>query len=147
MANLLERGVSRRQFTAASISALFVGMAVTLIDCGGSGAASTTVTAPTPVPTSGGTTPSSGGDVTGVISDNHGHSAVVTSAQHLAGGDVVLSIQGTADHTHTVTLTAAQVTQIAAKTTVTVPSSITTAYTDSGYGATPFTHSHVVVFN
>lgn len=51
-------------------------------------------------------------DVTGFISLNHGHIAVVTAAQITAAQLVTLSIQGTAPHSHTITLTGAQLTQI-----------------------------------
>ena len=149
MENLLHRSVTRREFTASSISALFVVMAVTMIGCGGSGGASAG-TAPSPVPASAGSTPAPApvGDNSGVIADNHGHVAVITSAQLTAGGGVALSIQGTAGHTHTVTLLADQVTQVAKAAKVSVASTVTTAMIDDGYyGTTPFTHSHAVVFN
>src|SRR5688572_15014273 len=42
-------------------------------------------------------------DRTGSISANHGHEAVITSAQLTAGNAVTLDIRGTADHSHTVT--------------------------------------------
>jgi hypothetical protein len=146
MENLLQRTVSRREFTAASLSALFVGMAVTLIDCGGGGASSSLVTAPTPIPTASGPstpTPAVSGDKSGAISDNHGHEAVVTSAQLTAAGAVALSIRGSADHDHAVTLSAAQIGQVAGGTRVTAVSA-TGASTDI-YGVSAHTHS--VVFN
>jgi len=143
MAHLLERRVSRREFTAASISALFVGMAVTMIDCGSAGNGAGM--APSPVPTAGGPAPA--GDKTGSISDNHGHSAVVTSVQLLAGGGVALNIQGSANHNHTVELSSSQVPQVAAGAKVSQSSSRTTAEIDTGYGPSPVTHDHTVVFN
>jgi hypothetical protein len=56
------------------------------------------------------------GNVTGSVSDNHPllHVAVITAAQLSVGGALTLNIQGQAFHSHTLTLTDAQVTQIAA---------------------------------
>ena len=146
MATLLERNVTRREFTAASITALFVGMAVTMIDCGGGGGGSMP-TAPSPIPAAGGTSPIPSGNKTGIISENHGHEAVVTSAQLVAGGGVALGIQGAANHNHSLTLSSDQVAQVAAGTKVSAISSVTTADIDTGYGSAPLTHSHAVAFN
>src|SRR5262249_36130314 len=77
-------------------------------------------------------------DVTAFISDNHGHVAVLTGAQIMAGAAVTLDIQGQALHTHTVTLTATQVGQIGAKQQVTVTSS------PASVGVS---HTHQVTFN
>jgi hypothetical protein len=71
----------------------------------------------------------------GQISNNHGHSAVITGAQLTTGGALSLDIRGTATHTHQVALTAAQVASIAANQQVAQDST-----TDSG-------HSHTVTFN
>jgi hypothetical protein len=65
----------------------------------------------------------------------HGHSAVITGAQLTAGGALSLDIRGTATHTHTVELSGADLTAIAANTKVSMESS-----TDSA-------HSHTVTFN
>ena len=46
-------------------------------------------------------------DITGAVSSNHGHTAVVTGAQITAGNAVTLSIQGTAAHPHTLSLSQA----------------------------------------
>src|SRR5262249_3810517 len=93
--------VDRRGFVMGSLLAMLGGVTITLTSsaCGGS-----SPTAPTPPPA----------DKTGDITSNHGHVAVVTSAQQLEGGDVSLNIQGTASHNHVVTLTAAQIAQIRA---------------------------------
>lgn len=71
----------------------------------------------------------------GVVGTNHGHSAVVTSAQLTAAGALALGIQGSADHPHTVQLTAADVASIAASNRVSKTSS-----SDAG-------HDHIVTFN
>ena len=66
---------------------------------------------------------------------NHGHTATITNADITAGGDVALDITGSANHPHTVSLSAAQVMQIGAGTRVSVAST-----NDAG-------HSHIVTFN
>lgn len=119
--------VGRREFTAASIMALLSGVVITLSGCGG--AASSSPTAP-----SGGTS-SSPGDHVATISANHGHVAVVTSAQIMAGNAVQLDIQGQADHSHTVDLSAAEVGQVGGNQRVSKTSS-----TDQA-------HNHTVTFN
>lgn len=78
--------------------------------------------------------PAGQGDVAGVISANHGHSVVITAAQITAAGDVTLTLTG-GTHTHTVALTASQVGEIGAGTQVTATSSSTSA------------HTHLVTFN
>jgi hypothetical protein len=61
--------------------------------------------------------------------------ATVTAAQITAAGAVSLDIRGQADHPHTVSLTAAEVTQIGAGTRV------------SKNSTTDFSHDHTVTFN
>jgi hypothetical protein len=153
----LTRQVSRRDFNAASLTALFVGMSVWVGACGSSGGSnnasySASPTAPTPTPTptptSASPTPAaSPSDKSGTVSDNHGHAATVTGVQLQAGGAVSLHIQGGADHDHTVDLTADQVAQVALGTRVTKASTLSAGGSD-GYGgySTP-THNHSVTFN
>ena len=132
----LTREVSRRDFNAASLTALFVGMTVWVGACGKSGSdASPVAPTSTTTPGSSGTGTSTVSDKSGTISSNHGHVATVTSAQLQASGAAALHIRGTADHDHTVDLSAGEVGQIAAGTRVTKDSS-----SDSG-------HSHSVTFN
>jgi hypothetical protein len=124
------QALTRREFNAASISALFVGMTVCISGCGGGSSASPTS------PTGGSGTPTtSGGDRTGAVSANHGHVAIVTSAALQAGGAVSLNIKGSADHDHTVDLTQAEVGLVAAGSRVAKTSS-----SDAG-------HVHTVTFN
>jgi len=128
-----EKGMTRRDFTVASALAMLSGVAITISEaaCGGSSYSPSSPTpAPTPTPT-----PAATGDKVGVISDNHGHSAVITGARLTAGAAFSLDIQGTATHTHTVELTAADLSAIAANTKVSKESS-----TDSG-------HDHTVTFS
>jgi hypothetical protein len=81
------------------------------------------------------TTGGSGTNATGTVSANHGHTATVTAAQITAAGAVSLDIMGTATHPHTVSLTAAQVQQIGNRQQVVVTSTTNDA------------HQHTVTFN
>jgi hypothetical protein len=74
------------------------------------------------------------GDVAGIISANHGHAVVITSAQLDAGNTVTLGLSG-GGHAHSVTLSAQQVSNIANGLQVQAASTI-------GSG-----HSHGVTFN
>jgi hypothetical protein len=112
----------RREFTVQAILALLSGVTITMSACGGDGPI-----APDPTP--------GGSNVPGSISGNHGHAAVITGAQLGAGNLLTLDIRGTANHPHTVELTAGEVQQIAARQRVARESS-----TDDG-------HRHTVTFN
>ena len=85
---------------------------------GGGGGGSASPSAPTPA----------AGDKAGVVSANHGHIAIVMAAQLTAGNAVNLDIHGTADHTHTVQLSADQVRAIALGMRITVRSSADQAH-------------------
>ena len=124
------REFSRREFTAASVMALLAGVTVTISGCGG-GYSSPSGPTPNPTPTPA----PSAGDKSGVVSDNHGHVATITGAQITAAGAVTLDIHGTADHTHTVVLSAGEVQQIGAGAKVAKSSSNT------------LSHDHTVTFN
>jgi hypothetical protein len=136
------RSLTRREFNAASISALFVGMTVWVSGCS---SGSSSPAAPTATPTSA-PAPSSAGDKSGTISANHGHVATVTGAQLQASGAVALSIRGTADHDHAVQLSADQVRQVSGGTRV-AQTSTESAATPDGYGGSTPGHSHSVTFN
>jgi len=122
--------ISRREFTVESVLALLAGVTITITGCGGT---SSSPTSPSTTPSGG----STGGtqDVSGVISDNHGHTATIKGADIVAADAVVLHIQGGATHDHTVTLTSDQVRSIGARQRVSMRSS-----TDVG-------HDHTVTFN
>ena len=125
--------IGRRQFSVAAALAALSGVAITISACGGGSSPS-----PTSPGTGGSGSGGSGGgsaDKVGQISNNHGHSAVITAALLTAGGALQLDITGTATHPHRVSLTAAEVASIAAGTKVTKEST-----TDNG-------HSHDVTFN
>lgn len=115
--------ISRRDFTVESVLALLAGVTITVSGCGGD----TDPESPT--------SPSPTADVTGSVSANHGHVATVMAAQITTGGAISLDIRGTADHPHTVTLTADEVSRIGARTQVSK-----TSTTDNS-------HSHTVTFN
>jgi len=139
--------LTRREFNAASVSALFVGMTVWMSGCGGDSGSSGSPAAPSPAPTATpAQTPGASGDKTGTIAANHGHVAVVTSAAIQSGGAVTLNIRGTADHDHTVQLTQDQVRLIAGGTRVSSTSSDGGGASD-GYGDTTGIHTHSVTFN
>ncbi len=121
------RPLDRREFTAAAVMAMLGGVSVTIAGCGSDSGGPT---APTP----------SADGRSGTVTANHGHTAVITGAQIAAGGAVTLDIRGAADHPHTVSLTMAEVGQIAAggrvaKTSTTEASATTAA------------HDHLVTFN
>ena len=120
------RAVTRREFTVDSVLALLAGVTITLTGCGGS-------TTPTSPSSTGGSTQA--GDFSGTISANHGHIATVTAAQITANQAVTLDIRGTADHTHTVSLSATDIHSIGTHQRVSVVSS-----NDNN-------HTHTVTFN
>ena len=119
--------LTRREFTLEAALALLAGCVITISD------ACSNSTSPTPV--------ASGppADVTGVIAENHNHSGVITGAQITAGNAFTLSIQGTAVHSHTVSITQANLTSL--KNRQSVASASSTDFSNT-YG----THSHAVTF-
>lgn len=121
--------LSRRQFTRESVMALLSGVVITVTGCGSDSSSPTTPS------TGGGSNGGGGGGVNGTVSANHGHIATVTDAQVDAGNDVSLDIRGNADHTHTVNLSGAELTQIGNGQQVVVTTTNTQA------------HTHRVTFN
>ena len=126
--------IGRREFSAAAIMALLSGVTISMTGCGGGSSSPTS-----PSPSSGGGGGTAGGGTssgkTGAVSANHGHTAVVTNVELTAGGAVRLDIRGSADHPHTVDLTAAEVAAIATGQRLSKDSS-----SDAG-------HNHTVTFN
>jgi hypothetical protein len=126
----MDEKMLRREFTEKSIMALVAGVAISITGCDDDGPSSAS-----PQP-SGGPQPGTGaGDVSGSISANHGHVATVTAAQITARNSVVLDIRGTADHTHSVELSAEEVSQIGSGQRVSAVSAM-----EDG-------HDHTVTFN
>jgi len=117
--------LDRRTFTLEAVLAILSGVAITISSSACGGGSSPTAPTPTPAAT----------DKVGSISANHGHTAVITAAQLTAGGAVNLDIQGTASHTHGVSLSGAEIASIAANQQVSKEST-------SGNG-----HTHTVTFN
>ena len=124
---ILDPTLDRREFTLAAILAMLSGVTITISGCGGSSSPSS------PTPTT--TMPPATGDKTGAISANHGHTVTITGAQLTAGGDVTLELTVGNGHTHSVSLTGAEVVQIRGNQRVSKEST-----TNSG-------HSHTVTFN
>ena len=102
-----EEGVDRREFALRSVMAMLAGVTITVGGCGGGGGGTGGGGSPTQP-----TTDPSTGDKVGNISADHGHRAVITAAELAAGGALILQIRGTADHPHTVPLTADEVVAI-----------------------------------
>ena len=129
-----ERLLDRREFTAEAALAAVAGVVITISGCGGGGGGGGGYSSPsspsTPAPTGGGSS-----DESGTISNNHGHVAMVTGAQLVAGNAVQLDIRGSADHTHTVTLPSDALTAIKGGQPVATDSTSTSG------------HVHTVTFN
>lgn len=128
----------RRMLSMGAALALLGLASISLGGCGGGGGTPVGPSTPNPTPA-----PSSGsGDIAGSVSENHHdpHVAVITAAQLSAGVGLTLNIAN-AFHGHTLTLTGAQVLQIAARVRVSVVSSTDT----HSSGMNP--HNHTVTFN
>ena len=89
--------------------------------CGGGGGDSA-VQAPAPAPA-----PAAAG-CSDTIAANHGHILIIATADLDSATDKVYDIQGGAAHSHSVTLTVAQLRALKARTTVNVTSSKTLAH-------------------
>ena len=113
--------MDRREFTLNAALAILAGCVITISDtaCGSSSPA-----APTAAPV----------DINGDVSANHGHSAVITGASITAGTAYSLDIHGTATHTHTLSITQANLASLKSKQPVTIAST------------TDASHSHTVTF-
>ncbi len=129
MAQELVRTLDRREFTLAAALAVLSGIAITVSGC------SSDSGSPTAPSSSSTTSTTSTSDKVGTVGTNHGHAAIITSAQLSAAAGLTLGIQGTSAHPHSVTLAASEVTAIASGQRVTKESS-----SDAG-------HSHTVTFN
>ena len=119
-------GVTRRDFTLESALALLAGVTITITGCGDDDDNPPAPTSPSPTPVA---------SVTGSVSANHGHEAMITAAQIMSGGALSLDIRGSATHPHTVQVSSAQLQSIGARQQVAIASS-----TDNN-------HTHTVTFN
>ena len=113
--------LTRREFTVEWALAVLGAATITVSGCDDS--------------TSTPTNPTQPGDVQGSVSANHGHIAVIRSAQLSSPTSITLDIRGNADHPHIVDLTATEVASISDRGRVSKTSSV-----DVG-------HSHTVTFN
>jgi hypothetical protein len=126
----MNKKMPRRDFTVQSALAVLGGVAITITGCSDSDSP----TSPAPTPPA--PPPATRGDVSGVVSENHGHVAVVTEAQLTASNTLVLDITGTANHPHhRVELSASELSGISSGQRVSKPST------------TDFAHNHTVTFN
>ncbi len=116
---------TRRDFTLNAALALLAGCVITISDACGSDSPTTPSNPPA--------------DINGVISANHGHVAVVTAAQITTGSALALSIQGTATHNHTLSLSQADLQTLKNRQPVTHDST-------SDQSATFGLHLHTVTF-
>lgn len=129
---------NRRTLSVGAALALLVFLLISIGGCGGGGGTPAGPSSPNPTPT-----PSLGpGDIAGFVAANHAdpHIAVIRAAQLSAGLGLILDIPN-GFHSHTVTLTGAQVMLIAGRATVSVRLS-----TDPHSGGND-PHSHMVTFN
>src|SRR5688572_25171079 len=99
--------LTRREFTLDWVLAVLAGATITITGCGGDDD-NNPGTNPSPQP----------GDKSGAVSANHGHTAIVTAATLASPTTVTINMRAQATHDHTLALTAAEVTSIAANTRV-----------------------------
>ncbi len=126
------RLIDRRDFAKEASLAFLGGVSVTVAACGGGGysnPASSTSTTTTTLPPAGPT------DELGEVSANHGHQAMITSAQVQAGAAITINIESNAGHPHSVSLPAAAMVDIKAGRPVQLQSTMNNG------------HDHSVTFN
>ena len=110
--------ISRKQFVETMVSG---GTLLLIAGCGGGGSYGGTP-APAPAPAPANTCNQA------TISDNHGHVLAIPKADLDSMTDKTYDIQGTADHTHSVTFTVAQLAALKAGMPVGVQSTTTLAH-------------------
>jgi len=116
-----------------TLAAIIAMLSGVTITISGCGGGSSSPSSPSsPAPTP---TPAASGDKMGSISANHGHTVTITAAQLTAGGDVTLLLTEGSGHTHNVSLTGGEVVQVRDNQKVAKEST-----SNSG-------HSHTVTFN
>ena len=115
--------LTRREFTVESALAMLAGVAITITGCGKDSAP------PAPSP------PATDKAATVSTDAGHTHTAVITAAQFTAGNAITVTLTGASTHTHTVSLSQTELTQISAGTRVQKTSSNDNA------------HTHTVTFN
>jgi hypothetical protein len=124
--------LDRREFTRLSLLSMLSGVVITVSGCGGGGGGGGNGNPNNPNP------PTTGGDKLGSIAGNHGHVARITAAELTAGGALTVSLTVSTsgvEHTHTVSLSAAEVVSIRDGARVAKTSTVADA------------HDHIVTFN
>lgn len=117
--------MTRKQFG----STLLGGTVLLLVQACGGGGSDAYSQAPTPTPAPGG---GAGISCSDSISDNHGHVLAIAAADLDSLADISYDIHGSAGHTHSLLLTAADLAKLKSHATVMATTSVTLA------------HSHVV---
>ena len=112
--------MTRKKF-CSSVASATVLLLIQACGGGGSGYSGSTPTS-SPPPTSG------GGSCSDTIAANHGHVLSVAAADLDSATDMSYDIQGTADHTHTVVLTVAQLRTLKTGASVNTTSSTTLSH-------------------
>lgn len=112
--------LSRRAFTVESVLAMLATVTITITGCDGGGDL--------------GPSPPAGARE-GVVSDNHGHRAIVESAQLNSNSTITIDMRFRATHNHELTLTPLELASISENGRVVKVSSTTEG------------HSHTVTFN
>ena len=125
----------RRSFTLRAVLALLGGATISIWGCREGAPTSGAVVGPAPTLPPPTPTPTPVADETGVFLANHGHEALIAGAALVAGNAVRLDIRGTANHPHTLELSAEEIVAIAAGLRVGKESS-----EEKG-------HTHYVIFN
>lgn len=130
---MLNRKMHRREFTVQSALAALGGVVITVAGCSDYASPSSPTPAPSPTPSPAPPAPS--GNVSGAVSANHGHTAVVTGAQLTAGNTIIVDITGSANHAHRVELDPSELSAIASGQRL------------SKLSTTDLAHDHTVTFN
>lgn len=110
--------ISRKMFLVQLVGS---GWVLAGTGCGGGGGDAAPAPAPAPA----------GGGCGATIAGNHGHALAISAADLNSAVDITYDIHGSADHTHSVTFTAAQLAQLKAGNAVVVTSSTTFAHDHS----------------
>ena len=125
----------RREFTLRAALAVLGGATISVSGCREGVTTSGAEVGPAPSPPPPTPTPTPVADKTGVFYANHGHTAVISAAVLVAGDAIRLNIRGTANHPHTLELSAEEIAAIAAGHRVAKESSEEKA------------HTHYITFN
>jgi len=115
--------ISRKMFLVQLVGGSW---ALSSAGCGGGGG--DYAAAPAPAPAAPAPPAPAGGNCGATIAGNHGHVLTIAAADLNSLVDITYDIYGTADHTHSVTFTAAQLAQLKAGTMVSATTTTTLAH-------------------